>query len=44
MNNEFRNTDYHTVVIDGSKLSSGIYFYQFTSEKINVVKKMIFIK
>jgi len=44
INNEYRSAGYYTLTIDGSKLSSGIYFYQFTSEKINAVKKMIFIK
>jgi len=34
----------HSVRFDGSELSSGVYFYKFTSGKFNEVKKMILIK
>lgn len=42
--NEVRNAGYHTVQFDGSKLSSGIYFYKMTAGKYNGIKKMAVIK
>lgn len=34
----------HEVKFDGSKLSSGFYFYQLTSDKFNFTKKMLLVK
>ena len=42
--NEVRNAGYHTVQFDGSKLSSGIYFYKMNAGKFSGVKKMSLIK
>ena len=42
--NEVRNAGYHTVQFDGSKLSSGIYFYKMSAGKFNGIKKMSLIK
>ena len=44
LNNEFRNAGYYTALIDGSKLSSGIYIYKLTSGKFSSTKKMILVK
>jgi hypothetical protein len=51
--NKFTNSDmksgYHTYSFDGSKISSGIYFYQLEAEGVNglkfsSIKKMILLK
>ena len=42
--NEVRNAGYHTVQFDGSKLGSGVYFYQMSAGKFSGVKKMSVIK
>jgi hypothetical protein len=34
----------HSVVFDGSNLSSGIYFYQFKTDSLTETKKMILVK
>ncbi len=38
------NTGDHTVTFDAANLSSGIYFYTLTGNKINISKKMLLIK
>ncbi len=35
---------YHKVVFDGSRLASGIYFYQLQSKNFNKVKKFVLMK
>lgn len=42
--NEFRNAGYHSVVFDGSNLSSGVYYYKITVGGITKLKKMLLIK
>lgn len=42
--NEFRNAGNYEFVFDGSKLSSGVYFYQLRAEDFIQTKKMILIK
>ncbi|MFA5012254.1 MAG: T9SS type A sorting domain-containing protein [Ignavibacteria bacterium] len=48
VNNEVRQAGYHTVVINGSTLSSGIYFYRMNAEgngkNFNMTKKMALVK
>ena len=44
MNNEFRKADYYTVVFDGSRFSSGVYFYIIRTEKFVQSKRMVLIK
>jgi hypothetical protein len=42
--NDFREKGTYNIRFDGSKLSSGIYFCNLTSNKNNSVKKMLLIK
>ena len=42
--NEFKDAGYHTIVFDGSNLSSGIYFYTLSSINIRETKRMLLIK
>lgn len=42
--NEFKPAGYYTLELDGSNLSSGIYFYTLSSEGFIQTKKMILIK
>jgi len=42
--NEEKIPGNYTVQFDGSKLSSGVYFYQIQTEKFRSVKKMLLIK
>jgi len=42
--NEFKTTGNYSVSIDGSSLSSGIYFYTLTAADFTATKKMILIK
>lgn len=42
--NEFIQAGYYNAVIDGSKLTSGIYFYKFTVNNFTETRKMILIK
>jgi hypothetical protein len=44
INNEYRSAGYYTVTVDGSRLSSGVYFYKLTSDKFTATKKMIVLK
>ncbi len=38
------NTGAHSVVFDGSKLASGVYFYKLTAPGVNIVRKMLLAK
>jgi hypothetical protein len=40
----FRNAGYHSVLFDGSNLSSGIYFYRLEIGDMHEVKKMVMLK
>lgn len=42
--NEFKNAGVYTLDFDGSKFSSGVYFYKLTSGDFTKVKKMVLIK
>ncbi len=42
--NGFQVGGAHTVVFDGSKLASGVYFYRLTAPGINLVRKMLLEK
>lgn len=42
--NEFKPAGFHTLQINGSELSSGIYFYRITSGDFTATKKMQLIK
>ncbi|MGD8779501.1 MAG: YCF48-related protein [Ignavibacteria bacterium] len=42
--NTFHNAGNHEVVIDGSELSSGVYFYQLTAGSYQTTKKMLLLK
>jgi len=42
--NEQMNAGFHSVAFDGSKLSSGIYFYKISAGSYSDVKKMTLIK
>jgi len=42
--NENQQPGSHSVQFDGTKLSSGIYFYRLRSGSFNSVKKMLFLK
>jgi len=42
--NEEKESGYHTVEFNASKLASGIYFYQLRAGEYTSVKKMILIK
>jgi hypothetical protein len=44
MLNGYIEAGYYNAELDGSTLSSGIYFYQLISKKFNETKKMILIK
>ncbi len=44
INDKIYEEGYHTVVFDGSKLSSGIYFYKILVGNLIVVKKMVLMK
>jgi hypothetical protein len=40
----YRNLGYHTIEFDGKDLSSGIYIYRLTANKITLIRKMLFLK
>jgi pectate lyase len=42
--NEIQAAGYHTVVFDASNLSSGLYFYRFTTIGMTQVKKLVVTK
>jgi hypothetical protein len=42
--NQFTTAGYHTAVIDASSLTSGVYFYKFTTPKFSKVMKMVVVK
>jgi len=42
--NEFIQAGYYNAIIDGTKLSSGIYFYTLTVNNFTETKKMVLIK
>jgi hypothetical protein len=42
--NERQESGYHAVTLDGSDLSSGVYFYQITAGKFTATKKMMLVK
>lgn len=42
--NEFRNAGTYEINFDGSKLSTGVYYYRLTSGNISETKKMILTK
>jgi hypothetical protein len=42
--NEFKTASENEVTFDASKLSSGLYFYQFTSKNYSATKKMMLLK
>ena len=42
--NEMREPGYYTVEFDGSKLTSGIYFYKITAGNITETKRMLLLK
>ncbi len=44
INNETRSVGYYSLVIDGSRLSSGVYFYNLTAGTYSETKKMILLK
>jgi hypothetical protein len=44
INNEIKTEGSYSYEIDGSKLSSGIYYYRITAGKYTETKKMIMIK
>ncbi len=41
---KFQNAGNHTITFDGSKLTSGVYFYSLISGEFHQVRKMILIK
>jgi hypothetical protein len=42
--NEVQNAGIHEVTVDGSRLSSGMYFYKLTAGDFTDVKKMLLVK
>lgn len=44
ISNEYKNAGSYSLNFDGSNLPSGVYFYQFITEKYTVVKKMTLLK
>lgn len=42
--NQFTTAGYHTAVIDASSLTSGVYFYKFSTPGFSKVMKMVVIK
>ncbi|MCX7878805.1 MAG: T9SS type A sorting domain-containing protein, partial [Ignavibacteria bacterium] len=42
--NEFKNAGVHTVNFDGSKFSSGIYFYSIIADGFRETRKMLLVK
>ncbi len=42
--NEVRTAGYHTIIFDGSMISSGAYFYKLESNGFSDIKKMMLIK
>lgn len=44
LNNELKSANYYTVDIDGSRFTSGVYFYRLTAGNFIDTKKMILIK
>jgi len=42
--NEFKPAGYHIISYDGSRLSSGIYFYRIQMNEFDQIKKMMLIK
>ncbi|MEJ5306045.1 MAG: T9SS type A sorting domain-containing protein, partial [Ignavibacteria bacterium] len=44
INGEKINAGYHSVKVDGSKLTSGVYIYKLTAGDFVSVKKMVLMK
>jgi hypothetical protein len=44
LNNEFRKADYYTIEFNGSRFSSGVYYYKLVTDKYMDVMKMVLIK
>lgn len=44
LNNRKLTEGYHQILFNGSKLASGIYFYQLTSDAIKETRKMVLLK
>lgn len=44
LENGYRNSGYHSVSFDGSKLASGVYIYRMTSGKFSSTKKLVLLK
>jgi len=42
--NQLYNAGYHSVIIDGSKWATGIYFYRIESNEYHATKKMLLMK
>ena len=42
--NEKRTAGHHSVIFDGSDLSSGLYFYKLNAGSIEQTKKLLLIK
>ena len=40
----FKNAGYHQATIDGTTLSSGVYFYRLTAGSFTDVKKLLLMK
>ena len=41
---EFKAAGYHTIIFDGSALSSGMYFYRIKTDEFEGIKKMLLVK
>jgi photosystem II stability/assembly factor-like uncharacterized protein len=44
INNQRMNSGYHSVKVDGSKLTSGIYIYKLQADDFTATKKMVLMK
>jgi flagellar hook assembly protein FlgD len=44
ISNERMNSGYHSVKVDGSKLTSGVYIYKLTAGDFVATKKMVLMK
>jgi hypothetical protein len=44
LKNEIQKAGFYRVAFDGSKLSSGVYFYRLQTSAFNQVKKMLLVK